>query len=134
MMNPKNLIIHFWGRLIEFYTKMQIEINFQINYRDYRVISNDMFYAIRRVVALTFENSEFGRVVEADNDRFSNMFIIPFRDEYYIPENDIVISYSLTTPLEHGNLGVLLLQSIPQLIQRLNTQYNLETRIRILYS
>lgn len=113
---------------------MQIEINFQFSYPDFHRIENDVLYQLRREVALTFENAEFGRVLEADNDRFTNVFIVPVGDNYFEPDNDLFITYTLQTPLNNGNLGALLLQSIPELMLRIRAQHNIDTRIRIVYT
>lgn len=94
---------------------MQVEINFHIYNINHRALDNNQQFMIRRQVAQIFENSEFGRCEEIENDKFMNTFAIPIDDNFIEENNELYISYVFPLPLTHGNLGILLIQEIPDL-------------------
>lgn len=110
-----------------------LEINFFIRDENREPIPNNFIYEIRREIALMLENSEFGRAVEIDNDLFTNVFANSVEDFYYEQERELFISYQFVIPVTHGNLPVLLLQGIPNLIDLIQRQYNLFIDVRINY-
>ena len=101
---------------------MQVEISFTFFHREHQNLNNDTIYAIRRRVAQMFEDSEFGLVLETDDDKFVNTFAVPMTDEYYTPENQLFISFHFAFPFHHGNPGTLLLQNIPRLFDWLRAR------------
>ena len=109
-----------------------LEIDFSIRYPHREPIENDILYAIRRQIAILFENSEFGLVQERDSDRFENTFATPVNDEYNIPFNDLFVYYRFDYPLLNGNLAFLL-QEIPLFVERMQNEYNLVVFAKIVF-
>lgn len=109
-----------------------LEIDFSIRYPHREPIENDIIYAIRRQIAILFENSEFGLVQERDNDRFENTFATPLNDTYNTPYNDLFVYYRFDYPLVNGNLAFLL-QEIPLFVERMQNEYNLVVFARIAF-
>lgn len=112
-----------------------INVQFIVYKADNSAIENGEVYAIRREIALTFENSEFGRVEEIPNtDRFRNTFITPTVDDYSNASNDLVQLYQIDLNDHRGNLTFLLLQMIPNLHRTLETQYHTIVTTRVVYN
>lgn len=112
-----------------------INVQFIVYKADNSAIENGELYAIRREIALTFENSEFGRVEEIPNtNRFMNTFIRPTVDDYSIGTNDLVQLYQIDLHDHRGNLAFLLLQTIPNLHKTLETQYHTIVTTRVVYN
>lgn len=98
---------------------LALSLSFTIYNRDHTDIGNDRLYTIRREVALAMENAEFGHIIEHD-DHFENLFAAPDTDHYYIPENELFISYLIPYAQQQGNIAFLLKQSIPTLYHIIN--------------
>ena len=97
-------------------------------------IQNHDLYAIRRQLARTFENSEFGNIIEHD-DRFMNTNANPIRDRYYTPENILIVTYSFGYPLLVGNLARLLTEGVPELQRYITENFeNIEMKLRYEFS
>lgn len=113
-----------------------IAIQFILNYDDHREIEDLVLYAIRREIAMMFENAEFGRAVE-ENDgvgRFTNTFLRPTIDDYSTQDHDLVILYQTSINPAQGNLAFLLLQGIPTLHDFVHAQYHIEIITRVVYN
>lgn len=67
-------------------------------------MSNSTLFSLRREVARTLRNSEFGEVRELPNRRFRNTFAKPVIDVYDPIENELYISYYFIFPLHHGSI------------------------------
>ena len=97
-------------------------------YMTLRVISlddrldNNQIYVIRREIARSLENSEFGNVVELEDNKFGNTFIIPTNDE--ATEESLELSYTFALPLRHGRLSFFLFQEFPRLKHFIRTLEN----------
>ena len=96
---------------------MTYRISFQFFHRTHDPISNDLQFRIRKRVAEMMRTCEFGEITEAEDSKFVNQYAIPITDDYFIPENDLFISYRFGYPIIHGNLGRLLNNEIPELEQ-----------------
>lgn len=77
-------------------------------------LENHDIYAIRRAVARAMEFSEFGRVLELQDDKFANIFARPVIDEYN-RNHELYISYLFPFPPLHGNIAFLIMQGFPQI-------------------
>ena len=102
---------------------MQVEISFHIYNTNNRALDNNQRYVMRREVARVFENCEFGRTEETDNDTFMNVFAIPIVDDFIEEDNELYISYVFQLPLTHGNLGALIMQEIPHFHEWIGEHY-----------
>lgn len=98
----------------------QLEINFMFFRVDHSPLDNDFIFKKRREIAQMFENCGFGEIVENGENKFANTFAIPITDEYFEPENDLYIAYSLVIPCLHGEMQQLLMNGIPELYRDVN--------------
>lgn len=104
---------------------MQLEISFNFSYMAPRVIENNECYVIRRAIAMVFEHSGFGRILELADDKFANEFIHPYADSIIDDQTDLYMDYLIDLPYNtnQGDLGRLLTENIPRLFQDLHTEF-----------
>ena len=117
-----------------FLKMVNIEINFQVFHPEHLNIDNNTLYNIRKLIGETFENADFGTILDNSNIFTGNTFAIPITDEYYTPDNELFIQYTFSFPLHHGNFSDLAGIHIPQLHNRIRNEFGLLAFIRIIYS
>lgn len=117
----------------DFLDMANLELNIEIHNLNFEPIENNVLYNIRNLIARCFENSEFGRVMEVNENNFGNVFIHPETDEYYTPENSLLQTYRFPNPINriHGNISLLLLQELPLFVSQVREIYNVICDIRL---
>lgn len=88
---------------------MEIEVCF-IFYKGRRdlIFNNDEIYTIRREVSRCFQHAQFGASFEVEGDKFNNEYAIPIDDIYNSIDHELHIGYVFHTPIQQGDLNLLL--------------------------
>lgn len=95
------------------------------------IIENQRLHNIRREIANSFRNSEFGNIIEVDENKFENAYLRPTSDFYNEESNSFRQTYLIHLPLNNGNLGYFLQQELPILFSNLREFYNVEGCARV---
>ncbi len=77
-------------------------------------LTNNTIYTMRHRVVQILEDAGFGEIIEFPGDMFSNVHIAPTRNEYQEEPSVLTIEYQINLPLQHGDLGALIFDLIPE--------------------
>lgn len=106
-------------------TAHSIELSFSFYYLDHREISNDVRYQLRRQIANMFELCHFGEMHEDQ--------LIPIRDDYVERDNVLFILFSFPNPPEHGDLGMIVTDGIPSILNFIRQIPELQSFTRMFF-
>lgn len=113
-------------------TDYTIELSFTFYYPDHTEISNDIRFQLRRQVANMFELCRFGEMHQ-DGDTFWNEHLVPATDEYVERNHELFILVSFPNPPEFGDLGMIVSEGIPTILNFIRQIPGLQSFIRMFY-
>lgn len=111
---------------------LMTELSISIFDLDVREFPNNVLYELRERIAGTMEVCGFGAVMHLPDDKFVNQNITPDTDDV-LHGNVLFTRYRFQLPATNGNLPMLLLVGIPDLINYVKERYNMQISTHLFY-